>query len=377
MTYEQLERLQPKQFGSVYFDSSPRNARIYVDGQILVGPDTGEDLRTPTKVILYEGRHDFTYVLEGHEDVSGYMDIYVGTTVNIFRNMKPGKSEEGWGQPQPQIWLSQQTGTLNVYSYPDGANVFIDGKLSGKAPATISNIPAGERRITFKMPGMMDEEKVVDIHPGAWSSIDATMRPVLPSLQSQSYQSMSSTYEVKIMQTGNITITTNPSGAKIYVNDIMKGTTPVKLALGTGYQYVVLEKDGYHKDFNRIYIHPGAELELSRNLSRLPYSQYEAGQIEKYIRSYFMSDTIKSIQGPATGTVVITSHPAGATVEMDGKMVIDVDTKEILKTPLEMEVGMGQHNFVFRLAGYCNEFETVYILPGTGATYIAKTFYVC
>ncbi len=382
----QTNQLQPKQFGDVYFDSSPRNARIYVDGQVLVDPDSGEDLRTPTKAILYEGRHNFTYVLEGHEDVSGYLDIYVGTTVNIFRNLKPGKSEEGWGEPEPQIWLSQQTGTLKIYSFPDGADIFIDGRSVGKAPTTVSNIPAGARRVTFKMPGMMIEEKTVDIHPGSWSSIDATMRPVLPSLHNQSYQLMSSNYEVKTMQikstnqltTGNISITTNPNGAKIYVDSVLrKETTPAKLSLGVGYRYIVLEKEGYFKDFNRIYIHPGADIELSRNLSELPYPKFEAGQIKKYIQHYFMSDVVKSLQGPATGTVVITSYPAGSTVEMDGKTVIDVETKNKLKTPVQMEVGMGQHNFVFRLEGYCNEFETVYILPNTGATYINKTFYKC
>lgn len=172
--------MQPKQYGTVYFDSNPRNARIYVDGQVLTDPDSGEDLRTPAKALLYEGRHDFNMVLEGHEDASGYFDIFVGVSVNVYKNLKPGKSEEGWGEPQPQIWLSQQTGTLKVYSFPDGANVYIDGKLIGSTPIIVTDVPAGARRVTFKMPGMMDEEKIVDIHPGAWSEVDATMRPTLP-----------------------------------------------------------------------------------------------------------------------------------------------------------------------------------------------------
>lgn len=371
----QQTKLQPKQLGTVYFDSDPHGAHIYANGQLLVDPDTEEALRTPARALLTEGRVDYTISLEGYEDASGYVDIFPGSTVNVYKRLKQGTSEGGWGQPEPQIWLSQQTGILKIYSFPDGADIFIDGKPAGKAPTTISGVPAGARRVTFKMPGMMIEEKIVDIEPGAWSSIDATMRPLLPSLQP--YQSMSSTYEVKTMQTGNITITTNPSGAKIYVDDVMKGTTPAKLSLEAGYRYIVLEKEGYFQDFNRIYIYPGSDVELSRNLSGLPYPKFEAGRMEKYIQYYFMSDVIKSLQGPAMGTVVITSYPAGATVEMDGKMVIDVDTKEVLKTPVQMEVGMGQHNFVFRLEGYCNEFETVYILPHTGDTYINKTFYVC
>lgn len=174
--------LQPKQFGLVYFDSNPRNARIYVDGQVLTDPDTGEDLRTPAKALLYEGRHDYTFVLDNHEDESGYVDVLVGVSVNIYKNLKPGKSEEGWPAPQPQIWLSnpQQAGVLKVYSFPDGAGVYIDGKYVGNTSIIVTDVPAGARRITFKMPGMIDEEKIVDIEPGAWSEVDATMRPVLP-----------------------------------------------------------------------------------------------------------------------------------------------------------------------------------------------------
>lgn len=380
--------LQPKQMGTVRFDSDPRRANIYVDGQILTDPNTEEYIKTPASVLLYEGRRNYTISLEGYEDESGYVDIFPGATVNVYKRLKQGVSEEGWGEPEPQIWLShsQQTGTLRVYSYPDSADVFIDGRPVGKTPTTISGVLAGARRVTFKMPGMMIEEKTVDIHPGAWSSIDATMRPVLPSLQP--YQSMSSTYEVKTMQSvksadqlkltaGNLTVTTNPSGANINIDGVMKGITPAKLSLDVGYHYIVLEKEGYFKDYSRIYIYPEANLELSQNLSGLPYSQYASGQIQKYIKSYFMSDMVKSLQGPTMGTVVITSYPAGATIQMDGRTVIDIDTKEMLKTPVQMDVGMGLHDFVFRLEGYCNEFDTVYILPSTGPVYIHKNFYIC
>jgi len=277
--------LQPKQMGTVRFDSDPHGADIYVDGQILTDPVTEESLKTPAHVLLYEGRRDYTISLQGYEDESGYVDVYAGSTVNVYKKLKQGASEGGWGQPQPQIWLSQQI--------------------------------------------------------------------------------------------GNITITTNPNDVKIYIDGtLMRETTPVKLSLDVGPRYIVLEKEGYYRDFNRIFINPGSNIELSRNLSRLPYPQL-SGPLKRYIKSYFMSDTIKSLQGPAMGTLVITSYPAGATIEMDGKTVIDADTQEVLKTPVQMDIGMGLHNFIFRLEGYCNEYGTVYILPETGTKYIHSTFYVC
>lgn len=280
----QQTKLQPKQMGTVRFDSDPHGANIYVDGQILTDPVTEESLKTPAHVLLYEGRRDYTISLQGYEDESGYVDVYAGATVNVYKRLKQGKSEQGWEQPQPQIWLSQQI--------------------------------------------------------------------------------------------GNITITTKPNDAKIYIDGILiKKTTPATLSLDVGSHYIVLEKEGYYRDYNRIYIHPGSDMELLRNLSIRPYQQ--SGPLRQYIKSYFMSDTIKSLQGPAMGTLVITSYPTGATVEMDGKIVIDADTQEVLKTPVQMDVGMGLHNFIFRLEGYCNEYGAVYILPGTGTKYIHSTFYIC
>lgn len=177
--------MQPRQRGEVFFDTQPHGAQIYVDGQLLIDPDTEESLRTPEKVLIFEGRHDFTFVLEGHKDASGYLDIYTGTTVSIFRNMEPGKSEEGWGEPEQQIWLSEQnTGTIRVYSEPYGANIYIDGNSvrdqSGnivKTPVTITDIPVGDHQITFIIPGYLDEMKIVRIHHGELSDITAIMRP--------------------------------------------------------------------------------------------------------------------------------------------------------------------------------------------------------
>lgn len=291
-------KLQPKQLGIVYFDSNPRNAQIYVDGQILVDPDTEESLRTPTRVLLYEGRRNFTYVLEGHEDVSGYVDIYPGVTVNIFRNMKPGKSEEGWGEPEPQIWLSNKINHV-------GTN----------------------------------------------------------------------------MNKGNVTVTSNPSGAKIYVDNVLiKETTPTKLSLDPGQHYIIMEIDGYFKDYGYVYIYPGSELMMQGTLIKIPYSSMSEISMRKYIKTYFMSGEIKpnivSMQGPTTGWLVITTYPAGATVEMDGKTVIDIDTKETLKTPVQMEIEMGLHNLIYKLPGYCTAFDSIYIYPG-GTQYSHKDFNIC
>jgi hypothetical protein len=178
--------MQPKQQGIVHFDSEPRGAQIIIDGQIIINPDTEESVRTPAKVSIFEGRHDFLLRIHG-ASATGYVDVYPGTTVNIFRNMEPGKSEEGLGQPEPQIWLGQNVGTIRIYSEPDGAEIYIDNNpvidQSGnivKTPVIITDVPDGIRQITFTMPGYLNEMTTVDVYQGAYSDVMARLKPDYP-----------------------------------------------------------------------------------------------------------------------------------------------------------------------------------------------------
>ena len=178
--------MQPKQKGIVHFDSQPRGADIIVDGQILIDPDTEESIKTPATTSLYEGRHDFILRLHRSNDATGYVDVYPGTRVDIFRNFEPG-TPGGEEKPEPQIWLGYETGMIRVYSFPDGASIYIDDNpvrdSSGqivKAPVVITDVPAGARQVTFMMPGYMEETKIVDVEPNAWSDVYATMRLAFP-----------------------------------------------------------------------------------------------------------------------------------------------------------------------------------------------------
>ncbi len=176
--------MQPKQQGLVHFDSQPRGADIIVDGQILINPDTEESVKTPATVSLYEGRRNFILRLHGSNDVTGYVDVWPGARVDIFKNFEPG-IPGGGEQPEPQIWLSNQNvGMIRVFSEPFGADIYIDGNpvrdQSGniiKTPITIIDVPEGAHLITFRMLGHLNEIKIVDIMAGAYSDVTVTMRP--------------------------------------------------------------------------------------------------------------------------------------------------------------------------------------------------------
>ena len=282
--------MQPKQFGLVHFDTQPRGASIIVDGQILVNPNTEESVKTPATVELIEGRRDFILRLEGSEDATGYVDVLAGTSVNIFRNLNPGILGGG-ERPQPQIFLTDpNTGILRIYSFPEGADTYINGRYVGKVPLVITDVPAGVTNVAWKMPGMMDEEKIVDIVEGTWYDMNATMQPLLPKLQSylNEAKTMNETTNMNTMQEpyypispdipcvfpetpgetatqGSLVITTYPPGGSIIMDsktviDLDTGepiTTPVQLIMGCGFHDLRFHLDGFFDEFGGVYITPG------------------------------------------------------------------------------------------------------------------------
>jgi len=386
-----MQQLQPKEYGIVYFDTQPHGAKIYVDGQLLTDPDTEESLKTPERVLLVEGRRDFTFVLEGHKDLSGYIDVIAGTTVNIFRNMEPGTSEEGWKEPEPQTFLYQQflyqqlqeTGMVRIYSFPDGADAYINGRYVGKAPIVVTDVPAGVAIVGFEMPGMMLESKLVDIHPGAWSDAYATMRPVLPELSQQSLINYNineqtakavrgETIYMNTMQyraptpgsVGSVTVMSYPEGATVCLDGSTLTyetgapvITPVTLILLEGYHDIALELGGYYTGYERVYVYPGAELTTATRLTK----------------KMFMS-TIQSMQeGNVLGDVVISTYPIGAKIYMDGNLVVDTETMEAITTPAIIAMYMGYHDLRFVLEGFYDEFWGVYVEPRS-TQYVYRSF---
>lgn len=77
-----------REYGTVVFNTDPNGATIYVDGKILVDIQTQEIKRTPTSALLLEGRRDIVFKVEGHNDISAYVDVFPGTSVTITRNFK-------------------------------------------------------------------------------------------------------------------------------------------------------------------------------------------------------------------------------------------------------------------------------------------------
>lgn len=76
------------------------------------------------------------------------------------------------------------------------------------------------------------------------------------------------------MQTGNITITTFPSNAKIYIDEMLilnesgePGLTPAVLTLNCGYHDIRLTLEGYCDEFGGEYVTEDSNINVFRNFN--------------------------------------------------------------------------------------------------------------
>ena len=193
----------------------------------------------------------------------------------------------------PAFRLVRSKGALEIQSEPPGAKVSIkskDGQTSreGVAPQTIVDIPTGRYSIMARR-GDWEMRGNVEVQRG-----DTT---------SKSFAFVSAITN----------ITSEPSGAEIFVDGKSRGRTPVRLDLPARPHDLAAHLDGWPDEQQKIDV---------------------SAQRENAARFVF-----------ANGSVKITSAPGGATVTGNGK--------ELGQTPLVIEeVKSGDVTYELRLSGY-------------------------
>ncbi len=172
--------------GSVLLESTPSGAQIFLAG-------TNTNKLTPSTIQnLEEGVHQFTLKLNGYNDTT--------FSVTIIRNQQVNKN----------ITLTKEitTGSVLLESTPSGAQIFLSGNNTNKlTPSTIQDLEEGNYQFTLKL----DNYK------------DTTFNVTIIRKQ-QVHKSVVLTQEIL---TGSLFISSEPSGASIYLNNNNTGkTTP-------------------------------------------------------------------------------------------------------------------------------------------------------
>lgn len=168
--YAILSSVAPE--NAIRIRSVPAGAAIYLNG-IYQGEtmETGyfpiTDLRT--------GQHTILLRLSGYDDYQETVSLSEGETVTLSADMEGGTgSATSTTTPAP----AAATGKLAVSTSPPGAEISIDGSLSGRmTPATITSLPAGTHTVLLQLPGYAPAEATVTITAGQTASLSLPLAP--------------------------------------------------------------------------------------------------------------------------------------------------------------------------------------------------------
>lgn len=136
--------------------------------------------------------------------------------------------------------------SLQVSSEPADSSVSFDGQYLGKTPFSADNLPAGTHTITVSRFGYAPYTTSASLVNGGITVVNATL-PI---------------------ETGELAITTDPSGANISIDGTYAGISPSTLTgMMPGNHTVSVTKDGYEPLEQQVAITAGSTRQLSVNLT--------------------------------------------------------------------------------------------------------------
>jgi hypothetical protein len=190
----EISTINPKSVTSLsYGQEAHRRVGTMVALAILVAPVAlfglfyktrlhfiGIQYKTPdgkTAGLLLQGDKDnYRAILVALQSVSGVAVsvsdkdrefIPVGVTADIAKGPAAIQTTNEHS-PSPTVTLETRTGTVNLISLPDGADIFVDGQFTGNAPATLK-LNVGKRIISARKAGYADWTREINISNGTVS----------------------------------------------------------------------------------------------------------------------------------------------------------------------------------------------------------------
>ncbi|MBI2674926.1 MAG: PEGA domain-containing protein [Candidatus Aenigmarchaeota archaeon] len=203
--------------GSIKVTSQPSDADVFVD----YSPKG----KTPATITgMRPGRHLVKVTKAEYVDVS--QDVYVSAgeiaTVDAA--------------------LRRATGSLRITSTPAGADVVVSNIPEGKTPVELTGLSPGNYYIIVSMPDYRDFRQNPYVTAGEAAEVNAVLSRV----------------------TGDLGVTSEPTGANIYIDQELKGTTPATIErLRPGNHWLTVTKENYRESRQYVYVQAGLLVEAN------------------------------------------------------------------------------------------------------------------
>jgi predicted Ser/Thr protein kinase len=270
----------------------------------------------------------------GATATSGDAQVAPDTTVKVSPDGKAADDKSPFkpkkqATPKPvSVLLSELTFT----SHPDGAKVEVDGQsdISWVTPFKASQLIPGAHNIVFSKDGHLSQTRSVESLPGKSVPVSA----VLP-------------------QAASVTVTSNPSGANIWIDGSDSGqVTPSKMTLERGLHRVSVRKSGYREALLETNLVPGQLSSFAPVLLSLNQTQDDApkgGLLARFLGSDSIPD--------GKGLVHFRTVPAGATIVIEGHVAPQ-------KTNARWPADPGVYSIDLQMPGYRSVHRNIQVKQG-------------
>ncbi len=235
--------------GQLTINSTPEGAAVHVDGR------TDPSWVTPFNLPgLTPGQHTVMVARAGYTPETRTIDVASGSKSFLV------------------VQLAQLTATATVSSEPAGAQIFIDGKDTGKVtPAQISVDKPGSHTFLVRKQGYLEETSSANLQAGQAFHF-------APSLKA-----LGSTDEIKIgggklkrlfgggetSGMGAVSVKTQPKGAQVAVNNrIVDKFSPVDFSLNPGTYVIDITMSGYKRVHRVVEVQKGGKVAIEETLER-------------------------------------------------------------------------------------------------------------
>jgi hypothetical protein len=205
-------------------DSTPQGAQVQVDGR------SDPTWVTPfTLSGLAAGQHSVTVSKAGYSPDNRTVEVASGGKLMVMTR------------------LGVLAATLSVSSTPAGANVYIDGKDSGKLTPAQVTVDKGQHLVLVRKSGYIDETTNAQVNLGQTTNFSPTLRTLGNVDDIRTVGKVKKLFGGKETQgMGTVSIKTLPKGAQVAVNQhMLDKDSPVDFMLDPGNYIVDITMTGY------------------------------------------------------------------------------------------------------------------------------------
>jgi len=200
----------PVRYGSLSVESSPAGADIYFDGNYRG--------RAPLMISdIWPGEYTISAEMSGYRTYTTTTSVSSDTRSSVYC----------------PLTAMNTAGALYILSSPSDSSVILDGLYKGKTPLTVTNLATGTHIVQLDYPGYYDWKSSVEVPEGGTRTVSATLNPMPVSSTGWIYVS-SSPGGASVTLDGNSAGLT-PSSGSLKLNAIASGDHTVVLTR-TGYK---------------------------------------------------------------------------------------------------------------------------------------------